>query len=240
MFYTRCGATSGRQRTAVPVAYSIECSVMMKLKLTDEVEVCQFTLLLVLFCAGCVHPLCCGESTLFGGIVSFTLSGGVVNTGHVSVSARVSVNGTRTRREYVVAHVSRAASGGPPTIFSRAPLIVWNVHIVAISHSGRRVALRPSSVSCPRDACCKRVARRCEALRGVARRRSFAKRGAGPAGKRRKERPACPALCSLFDKLSKVVISCHKRGGAMDVIRKCDVLAMNLGLVCFGASESRK
>ena len=84
MFYIRCGATSGRQRTAVPVVYGIECSVVMKLKLADEAEVCHFTLLLS-FCGGCVHPLVCGETTLFGGVVSSALSGGVVDIGHVQV-----------------------------------------------------------------------------------------------------------------------------------------------------------
>ena len=51
--YNRCGATSERQRTAVPVVYGIECSVMMNLKWTAEVT--HFTLLFI-FCAGCCHP----------------------------------------------------------------------------------------------------------------------------------------------------------------------------------------
>ena len=51
MRYNRCGATSGRQRAAASVVYRIECSAMMELKLTDEAEVCHFTLLLI-SCAG--------------------------------------------------------------------------------------------------------------------------------------------------------------------------------------------
>ena len=43
MLYNRVGATSERQRTAVSVVYGIEFSVVMKLKLTDEAEVCHFT-----------------------------------------------------------------------------------------------------------------------------------------------------------------------------------------------------
>ena len=66
----------------MPAVYGIECSVMMKLKLADDAEVYHFTLLFV-FCAGCVHPLVCGEIALFGGIVSFALSGGVVSVGRV-------------------------------------------------------------------------------------------------------------------------------------------------------------
>ena len=54
--YNRFGETSERHRTAVPVAYGIECSVIMQLKWTDEVEVSQETLLLI-SCAGYCHPL---------------------------------------------------------------------------------------------------------------------------------------------------------------------------------------
>ena len=79
--YNRCGETSERQRTAVPVVYGIECSVMMKLKLTDEAEVCQFTSSEL--SAPNVVALLCGDITLFGGMVSVALSGGVVNSGHV-------------------------------------------------------------------------------------------------------------------------------------------------------------
>ena len=81
-----------------------------------------------------------------------------------------------------------------------------------------RVFLRPSSrapaverIESARCAC----QARCEALRGVARHRSFAKRCADPVGKRRKEQLACPALCSLFCKLSTVVIRCHKLSGGV-------------------------
>ena len=73
MLYNRLGATSERQRTAVSVVYGIECSVLMELKLADEVGVFNFTF----FCCGCVHPL------LFGGVVSFSRSGGVVDIGRV-------------------------------------------------------------------------------------------------------------------------------------------------------------
>ena len=72
MSNNRCVATSQRQRTAVSVVYGIECSVLMKLKLTDEAAVCHFTTL-VSFCGGCVHPLLCGETTLFGAVVSSAL-----------------------------------------------------------------------------------------------------------------------------------------------------------------------
>ena len=72
-----------------------------------------------------------------------------------------------------------------------------SVHCIwFFSFSGRRVALRPLSVSIPRDARCKRVAselrdftRRCGA-----RHFSIAQRCAEPAGKLRQERPG-PAFC---------------------------------------------
>ena len=40
--YNRCGSTCERQRTAMPMVYGIECSVMMKQKFTDETETCLF------------------------------------------------------------------------------------------------------------------------------------------------------------------------------------------------------
>ena len=86
LIYNRCGEASERQRTAVPVVYGIECSAMMKLKFADEVELCHVPL--PMFC----HPLLCGDITLFGGIVSFALSGGVVGMCQCE-RARVIVNG---------------------------------------------------------------------------------------------------------------------------------------------------
>ena len=80
--YNRCGETSERQRTAVPVVYGIECSVIMKLKWTDEAEVSHVTVPSS-FRAGDWHPLFGGVITLFGGVVSSALSGGVVDIGRV-------------------------------------------------------------------------------------------------------------------------------------------------------------
>ena len=45
--HTSSGETSERQRTAVPVVYGIECSVIMTLLWTDEAEVRHFTILLM-------------------------------------------------------------------------------------------------------------------------------------------------------------------------------------------------
>ena len=75
--YKRCGETSERQRTAVPVVYAIERSVIMKLKSADEAEVSNFTFLLNVS-AGYCHLL-----LLRGRALWRTLSGGAVNTGHV-------------------------------------------------------------------------------------------------------------------------------------------------------------
>ena len=86
MFYTRCGETSERHRTAVPVAYGIECSVIMRLKWTDEVEVSQETLLLI-SCAGYSHPLPLRYSQLQA---PWRFS---QHWAFVSVSARVNLNG---------------------------------------------------------------------------------------------------------------------------------------------------
>ena len=82
MCYVRCGAASERQRTAVSVVYGIECSVIMKLKWTDEAEVSHVTVPFS-FRAGDWHPLFGGVITLFGGVVSSALSGGVVDIGRV-------------------------------------------------------------------------------------------------------------------------------------------------------------
>ena len=49
--YNRCGETSERHRTAVPVVYGVECHVIMQLKWADGAEVSHSTLLLI-FCAG--------------------------------------------------------------------------------------------------------------------------------------------------------------------------------------------
>ena len=84
MCCNRCGATSERQRTAASVVYGIECSVIMKLKWTDEAEVSHVTVPFS-FRAGDWHPLFGGVITLFGGVVSSALSGGAVDIGRVQV-----------------------------------------------------------------------------------------------------------------------------------------------------------
>ena len=54
----------------------------MKLLWTDEADVRHFTLLLMFRSEYC-HIFFCLEITVFGGMVTLKLSGGVVNTGHV-------------------------------------------------------------------------------------------------------------------------------------------------------------
>ena len=140
----------------------------------------------------------------------------------------------KTRREHVVAHVSRSANAhanvnvnagahvyalvgpgawGDSTGSARAagtalPVLI-GVQMVSQSHTSAehdsfgallliRFFLGPSSraptVERIDSARCALHARR-GALRGVARRRSFAMRCADRVGKRCKERPALPALC---------------------------------------------
>ena len=70
-----------------------------------------------------------------------------------------------------------------------------SVHCIwLVCLSGRRVALRPLSVSSPRGACCKRVARRCEALRGAAALRSVALIPLGSAAQSDRHSQHCVAF----------------------------------------------
>ena len=84
---------------------------------------------------------------------------------------------------------------------SQSHTSVWHAVFGALHFI--RFVLRPSSrapaVERIESARCVLQAR-CQALRGAARRRSFAKRCADPVGKRRRARPEFPALCGLRDK----------------------------------------
>ena len=73
----------------MPEVYGIEC---MKLGFTDESETCHITLLRI-SSAGNGRPLFCCGSKLFGGIISFTLSGGIINTGLTSRNMRITIIG---------------------------------------------------------------------------------------------------------------------------------------------------